>query len=574
MPSATCEALLFLELVFTGKPDNLFLFLQVADDNQSYWLANLAPAAALANLAEQDVHVSTGLASRDYCDAGRCPPEEISGIVGICVDIELRSDAKRTLPRSLDDAISVFSPELPPTCVVDSGGGVQACWLFQELYIFENDEDRKQAAGLIQRWNSLVRDNGRMRGWALDRVADVAHLLRVAGTMNCKDPDNPKPVTIVSRTDHRYTPSQLVEYLDDMEVPDQEAAEARKKFGGRDEEPLTINLAARMPDDLLNQWLATDPVFKSTWFRQRSDFPDHSQSQYDLALASFGASAGLGEQQIIDLIIQHRVMHKQKVRSRLDYYYRLLAKTSDEGDAGKSQGTGAGQARESNPHGPQPEAPGSATSAPNPERAKMALCDELSGDFGVEVLRIVKLSGQDPAYRIELAEGQAHFGNVGKFISQAAVRSAIAARVGKLIPNFKPKKWRRIVQRMLDACIVEDGGAELEADGAALMYLSQYLEENTFISSIAGQVAANKRKPMVYGGRITVCSSDLQIFINIATHQNLSVIAIAAMLSAIGAKWFRMRGKGFREQGRWKLPVSEFDPADYAVQESDLQAHG
>jgi hypothetical protein len=579
------EARAFLDLVFAGKPEDLLFRLWIPSWNQSCLVPYVDVAAECAeSLAGQEVYVGLGLTGGDYSAAEGCAPVELTALAGVSIDIDLRSDAhpQATRPQTAEQAISILPPELPPTCVVHTGDGVQACWLFQKLHTLENNEARMQAASLTQRLNTLIRDNGRMRGWTIDRVADVARLLRVPGTTNCTDPANPKPVTIGSRTDRRYSPSELIEYLDDMEVPDQDAAETKREWAERfKDKPLTINLAVRISDDLLNEWLATDHVFKNTWFRQRSDLSDQSQWQYDLALGFFGLSAGLAEQQIIDLIIHHRAMHKQKARTRLDYYYRTLAKTSDYGGAGTTRGTAAGPARESERCTPRSEAPGPATGAPsrsNPERAKIALCDELSEALGLEILRIVKLSGQDPAYRIELAEGKVHFGNVGKFISQSAVRSAIAARTGKLIPDFKPKSWLQVAQSMLEACIVEDGGAELEPEGAARMYLGQYLEENAFIPSIAGQIGANKRKPMVYRGRITVCASDLQTFVNTTTRQNLSVRAVAAMLSVIEAKSVRVRGKGFKEQGRWELPVSEFDPADYPVPEFDsprsLQQHG
>jgi hypothetical protein len=38
------------------------------------------------------------------------------------------------------------------------------------------------------------------------------------------------------------------------------------------------------------------------------------------------------------------------------------------------------------------------------------------------------------------------------------------------------------------------------------------------------------------------------------------------MLAAIGAVAFRLRGTGFKEQGRWALPASEFDPSAYQLQ--------
>jgi hypothetical protein len=122
---------------------------------------------------------------------------------------------------------------------------------------------------------------------------------------------------------------------------------------------------------------------------------------------------------------------------------------------------------------------------------------------------------------------------------------------------------------MLDACILEEGTEELHQDGAARMYLDQYLSETTFIPSIEGQMAQERRRPMVRDGRITICAPDLQMHINKTTQQNLSVRSVAAMLSAIGAKAVRVRGKKIREQSRWELPLEEFDPSDYFVPEME-----
>jgi hypothetical protein len=115
---------------------------------------------------------------------------------------------------------------------------------------------------------------------------------------------------------------------------------------------------------------------------------------------------------------------------------------------------------------------------------------------------------------------------------------------------------------MLDACIDEDGGEELESQGAARLCIRQYLGETTFISVIAGQPPQDARKPMVRDYQIAVCSSDLQLYLS-RTQPAISVKAVVAMLCAAGAKVERVRGK-FKEQSRWMLPLDEFDPADYA----------
>ena len=116
---------------------------------------------------------------------------------------------------------------------------------------------------------------------------------------------------------------------------------------------------------------------------------------------------------------------------------------------------------------------------------------------------------------------------------------------------------------MLHACIDEDGGEELEYQGAAQLLIEQYLSEVGFIPGIEGQSPQDRRKPMVRDDQIAVCASDIQTYINTRKSQSISVQAVVAMLSAAGAKVERVRGAKFKEQSRWMLPLKHFDPADY-----------
>jgi hypothetical protein len=76
---------------------------------------------------------------------------------------------------------------------------------------------------------------------------------------------------------------------------------------------------------------------------------------------------------------------------------------------------------------------------------------------------------------------------------------------------------------------------------------------------------------MVISGQVAVNSVDLQLYLNKTFGQSLSVKAIASMLSAIGALSIRVRGAKIREQGRWLLPVDQFDPADFTAQSQGTQ---
>ncbi|MBI4463138.1 MAG: hypothetical protein HY647_00400 [Acidobacteria bacterium] len=122
---------------------------------------------------------------------------------------------------------------------------------------------------------------------------------------------------------------------------------------------------------------------------------------------------------------------------------------------------------------------------------------------------------------------------------------------------------------MLDACVVEDGGEEASFEGAARMHVENYLADTAFIPSPEGQSVQSARKPMIHEGKIAVCASDLQMYVSKTTGQNLFVMDIVSMLKALGSEPCHVRGRKFKEQSRWLLPLEEFDPADYCERERE-----
>jgi hypothetical protein len=279
---------------------------------------------------------------------------------------------------------------------------------------------------------------------------------------------------------------------------------------------------------------------------------------------------GLSDQQIVNLIIHHRNQHREKQRTRLDYFLKTIAKARNRSDAPNnlpaaklmpdSQST-------SNPNGNT-----GATALKDASVAQKAqLCDRLSQLFAIRILRIIKITGKNPVYRLEL-EGAKIELSINKLARQDTLRNAIAAAVNKFIPRHKPKAWEGISQLLLDALTEEEGGEEMDLEGSARMYLNQYLLESQFIQSIDGQSQHTSRKPLVEDGSILVSSSDLISFLNRTRSQSLPINEVTAMLSVVGAKHKRVRGK-FPEQSRWMLPQKEFAPAQYAKRFIEDLAH-
>jgi len=583
----------FLHELFAGKPDELYLLLWTLADKRSRWFRDIdAAASAVEALAAQDVYVGVGLSPKDYGPAYRCPSEEIAGLAGLWADFDVLSEAhaKKALPATIQDALAIIPELLPPTLVVATGNGAHAWWLFKEPYIFDNDGERKAAAHLVARWQTLLRLNAAARGWAFDRLSDLARVLRIPGTLNGKDPAHPKPVTLYQLTDRRYNFSDLEEYLDELGLPGPEADEHNRRAWAErfKDKPIVVDLRAELPEELVKRLLEADLRFRHTWFRQRHDLKDQSQSGYDLALADFGMDAGLSDQQIVDLIVQHRRMHRQKARTRADYYERTLAKAAQRGGgietlppaplptATAPVGAIAPKAASGDKPAGTPTAGQEPPPSVDPLVAKAALCEYISQVLGVRILRIVKITGKEPTYQLVLENAKIELAHVGKLLDQNSIRMAIATATNRLIKRLKPKLWDQLAQSMLDALIEEEGGPETQLEGAMRMYLEQYLTDVAFIPAIDGQPSNVSRRPMLIDGQIAVNSADLQLFINKTFFQNLSVKAVASMLAAIGAKNIRIRGAKNREQGRWLLLADQFSPADYVAMREPAQeaSHG
>jgi len=578
----------FLNQLWGEKPEDQYILIWTLPDKHSQWFTAL-PAAAeyVASInGAKNIYVGIGLSGIDHGPTRRCVSEEVTAITGLAGDFDLLSEAHngKPLPQTIEQAVSLLPPAMPPTITLLTGNGIQAWWLLKEPYVFENEEDRRKVAQVMTRWHTMLRLNSAARGWTYERLADLARVLRVPGTRNLKDPAHPKDVTLHSVTDRRYNLSDFTDFMDAGGIPNPEAQERaarvwKERFGDK---PLAVNPPGQIPAELLDAWMdptKVDPVtamrFSNTWHRRRHDMKDQTQSGYDLALADFGVDAGLSEQQIVDLIIQHRAIHRRTAKTDPDYFRRTIAKALDRKEPtttppqaraaelrpGTAAEAGSAPAASSGAVNGAAHAVESAPPQVSEETAKAILCQSISQQLGIEVLRIVKIDGQDPTYHMHTEKGIVEFESVDKFISYASVRSKIAAKTGVLIRRFKSKEWDVLSQMMLDACIVEECTEEEDFEGSAEAYVRDYLAETDFIPSIESQRIQDQRKPMILDGHIAVCSSDFVSYLEKTRSVKLSTKTAASKLKALGAKATpRLRSSRFRSQSRWALPLPEFDP--------------
>src|SRR5712692_3534220 len=84
----------FLEALFAGKPDDLYLLLWTLPEKRSHWFKNVEDAIQFAeSQRDRDLYVGVGLSGQDYGAARRCPSNEVVGIIGFWADLDLKSEA-------------------------------------------------------------------------------------------------------------------------------------------------------------------------------------------------------------------------------------------------------------------------------------------------------------------------------------------------------------------------------------------------------------------------------------------------------------------------------------------------
>lgn len=238
MPSETTE---FLEQLWCGKPDDLRLLIWTLADKKSAWFRSTKVAAQYVAGLSGDVYIGVGLSEKDYGPRLRCSANEIAGIAGMWADVDYedgeahKSELKK-LPLPPDSASAhkiIEAVGLRPTIIVHSGHGLQAWWLLKEPLIFDNEVERKAAAVMARLWQKNIQKRASLMGWSVDSVPDLARLLRVPGTMNCKT--EPVPVQMIQSDGPWYAEFSdleevLPETLEDVKADDDFGGSAR----GRD----------------------------------------------------------------------------------------------------------------------------------------------------------------------------------------------------------------------------------------------------------------------------------------------------------------------------------------------------
>uniref|UniRef100_A0AAU8GPR1 DNA primase/polymerase/helicase n=1 Tax=Mycobacterium phage Pharb TaxID=3136626 RepID=A0AAU8GPR1_9VIRU len=164
---------------------------------------------------------------------GRGTAEDVTRLAAIWCDLDVKPGACRDLAHAhqvIDELSAILG--VRPSAVVMSGNGLQPYWPIDDgLIAAEGAEDmaaasaelRAECAALLKRWGRLACIVADGLGAKIDRgVYDLARVLRVPGSFNMKDAEQPKPVTIEADTGAPLSLDELRDRLDEHGVAEYE----------------------------------------------------------------------------------------------------------------------------------------------------------------------------------------------------------------------------------------------------------------------------------------------------------------------------------------------------------------
>jgi putative DNA primase/helicase len=405
----------FLTSVFPEIPEGMYLHIWMHPSKESEWWTTVPGVFP----GKQNHYIGVGLSDQDYGPKKRCSASRVAAMPGLVADLDIKDGAFPDL-----SAIQRFVGELPmtPTITVASGGGVQAWWLFRELWVFETDEEREECAALSRGWGGFLSRRARAEGVTLDSVWDLARLMRVPGTFNHKY-SPPRPVSVLSDDGPRYNPEDFREWV--IATPPQATVEV-------DGTGLVWRDDADVESARLQAMLDNFPQFRASWEHKRKDFS--SCSEYDMSLATLAAQAGWEQQAILNLLIRHRIKYGEKLH--------LSNKAKYLGTIGKALAAAQSQRNET--------IIGDTLDAIRTDPTEVPeISADTRSDFlatiakrtGCKVERLVVYSSHEESqYEVVIGGATIHVGGVSDLMSQRKWQE-IALRNGVVQQLMKSKPW-------------------------------------------------------------------------------------------------------------------------------------
>jgi hypothetical protein len=182
---------------------------------------------------------------------------------GLYFDLDLASGAHAAsaLPATMTAALS-FLQSLPskPSLILHTGGGLHAYWLFETPLYLTTEAERATLAQLLRQFAWTLCQVGKLHGWTLDALRDLARVLRPPGTINHK---YGTPVQMLEEPAVRYTAADF-DWLSPLPAP---SVSQGQGTGVQDQPPLALVVEAyggTLTQKSAHEWHGAHPTHGSS----------------------------------------------------------------------------------------------------------------------------------------------------------------------------------------------------------------------------------------------------------------------------------------------------------------------
>lgn len=313
------QALAYLQAYTVGLSEDTFVELWADGVSRYFGVGGLDKAAELVASCATDIYLNV---SGSYAQTTRPRTRRIMATdADYAIAVAIDGDVKPGAFASKDAARDFFaSLDVPPSWVIDSGGGLQAFWRFSRVQRL-TAQTRAEAIELAADWGAHVRGQAQAQGVKLDSTHDLARLMRVPGGLNVKSEyGEPRAVLVVDMPAQpcQYDPDVLRGFLPEHVEPAREDAErltAGTASASRHSDA-TVNIE---DDDLLARmraW-ANGSTFAALFDQGDTSANGDDDSSADLALCNLLAMAcGPGGHAQVDRLFRRSALMRDKWDSR------------------------------------------------------------------------------------------------------------------------------------------------------------------------------------------------------------------------------------------------------------------
>lgn len=480
MGGTLSDALSFLNALWSKKPQTTAIQLWRKSDQKTYSFAAIEPAVdwITVNGEAGDVYMAAGLAARESSAAKRrANMKQVVGIAGVWADIDVNGgpEGKTGAAKDVSEATDLAESLLQPTLLVNSGYGLQAWWLFEEVWPFYTEEDRDHAQRVVTGFQGALKHEAKRRGYTLDSTFDLARLMRVPGSRNHKGVEH-VACSLLDDGGPRHDVSALEEVGKEFQLARQSQVALVTGEG------VQIELNDKAQPDYLKLLQLQDlvPDFTHVWehvpTRKTSQW---SMSEYEFSITNHLVSAGWSDQEICDALVFHRNRYEPgdpKGKNRLERIAQTI---------GKVRATTAHQQEQAEEEFEREMAVDQIAALSNDAGLDpvltVSLFNRIVGSQAPEIKQFLQ-NGRDyetARFRLALASGQEiDMGKFDNIYDQATFQKRFAVATGCLPKSVAAKKWQEVVQAFLKAAEVRESEEDTRA-ARAMEWVKSYCDKRT-----------------------------------------------------------------------------------------------